>query len=156
MERRGIMTVRLGMDVKERLLQPEVSTVRIIDFYVKLINQVGHIDNTGLLLDSVTGQLRHFLRTRDDVVRIVVTSLLDPAMTNGQEKDAVESTEDYSGQVARLMQQYISEAEKDDKGEFWPGKDLDDPNWTPAPMGAGIGKCLFYSRSQTMEYNVVC
>jgi hypothetical protein len=140
-EKREIFTDILERDIDERLLQPEVSTVRIIDFYVKLINQIEQIDESGLLLDNVSDNLRQFLRSRDDAVRIVVTSLLEPTMTGDADQQAVDSTEDYSGQVARLMQQYITEASgTNDRGEFWPGKDLADPNWTPAPIGSGPGK----------------
>jgi len=128
------MSRQLHYDLAERLLQPEVSTVEIVDVYVQMITALKLIDPNSVLLDGVTTQIREFLRGRDDAVRVVVSSLLEPGF--GEHEHPLPSREDYSGQVAKLMQKYVEEETTTDT-EYWPGKDLNDINWTPSPVGAG-------------------
>jgi hypothetical protein len=136
------MPSQLRFDLAEQLLQPEVSTVEIVDVYVQMITALKLIDPNSVLLDGVSTQIREFLKGRDDAVRVVVSSLLEPGF--GEQEYPLPSREDYSGQVAKLMQKYVEEETTTDT-EYWPGKDLNDINWTPAPVGAGPSTCLILS-----------
>jgi len=139
---RALMSRQLHFDLAERLLQPEVSTVEIVDVYVQMITALKLIDPNGVLLDGVTTQIREFLRGRDDAVRVVVSSLLEPGF--GEQEHPLPSREDYSGQVAKLMQKYVEEETTTDT-EYWPGKNLIDIYWTPAPVGAGPSTSWYIS-----------
>jgi len=133
------MSKHLQNDLAHHLLQPEVSTVEIVDVYVQVINALREIDPTNVLLERVASQIKSFLDGRDDAVRIVVSSLLQPGAD--EEVHPNPSTEQFSGQVSRLMYEYISEERKllADMNT-WVGKDLKDMNWMPEPIDAGPSK----------------
>lgn len=133
---RNLMSRALQLDLAYHLLQPEVSTVEIIDVYVQIINALRQIDASNVVLERAASQTKRFLSTRDDAVRIVVSSLLQPSVD--EEGHPVPSTEHFSGQVGRLMHEYISE-ERALSADMntWVGKDLMDPNWQPEPIDAG-------------------
>lgn len=133
------MSSYLRKELDDKLLQPDVSTVEIIDVYVQMVNALREIDSSHVLLERVSTHIREFLDTRDDAVRIIVSSLLDPGIDNSNgDARPLPSREQYSGQVGKLMQECV---EKESKFESdmssWPGKDLDDMNWMPEPIDAG-------------------
>jgi len=134
------MSKHLQNELAYHLLQPEVSTVEIIDVYVQVINALRQIDPSNVLLERVASQIKAFLDTRDDAVRIVVSSLLQPGAD--EDKHPNPSSEQFSGQVSRLMHEYIDE-ERALSADMntWVGKDLKDMKWLPEPIDAGPSKC---------------
>lgn len=64
-----------GTAVRTRLLHPGAATADIIHHYVSTIRAMRHIDQSGTVLDLVSGPLREYLRTRKDAIRCIVTMI---------------------------------------------------------------------------------
>ena len=64
-----------GTAVRTRLLHPGAATADIIHHYVSTIRAMRHIDQSGTVLDLVSGPLREYLRTRKDTIRCIVTMI---------------------------------------------------------------------------------
>ncbi|CAH2019473.1 unnamed protein product [Acanthoscelides obtectus] len=63
--------------METRLLHPGVSTPDILTAYVAAIRSLKVLDSTGLLLETVTQPVHQYLRSREDTVRCVVSSLTE-------------------------------------------------------------------------------
>uniref|UniRef100_A0A1B6GF83 Anaphase-promoting complex subunit 2 n=3 Tax=Cuerna arida TaxID=1464854 RepID=A0A1B6GF83_9HEMI len=74
---RQCLVQKLQSALETRLLHPGVNTPDILTAYIAAIRALRQLDPTGVLLEMVTQPVRHYLRTRDDTVRCVVTSLTD-------------------------------------------------------------------------------
>jgi len=129
-------------NVLERTLHPRLlnsgsSTVTILDAYVRFIFGLRRIDRSGVLLARIANDISQYLRTRDDAVRIVILSLLEPGATF--EGQPLPSKEYFSGHVSLLMMQAIA-AKSIFGTTYYPGKDLKNLNWVPEPADAVAGK----------------
>ena len=62
---------------QRRLLHPGANTSQVIDMYISTIRALQLLDPAGVLLDSVSGPLKAYLRGRRDTVRCIVRSLTD-------------------------------------------------------------------------------
>lgn len=76
-ELRGLLMHKLQVALETRLLHPGVNTPDILTAYVAAIRALRHLDPSGVLLVIVTQPIRNYLRTRDDTVRSVVSSLTE-------------------------------------------------------------------------------
>ncbi|XP_024081276.1 anaphase-promoting complex subunit 2 isoform X2 [Cimex lectularius] len=74
---RQYLTTKLQNVLQTRLLHPGVNTSDIITAYVASIRALRHLDSTGILLETVTMPVRHYLRGRDDTMRCIVMSLTE-------------------------------------------------------------------------------
>lgn len=134
---RGYVAVELHRQLSWRLLHPGSSTVSILDAYIQFIWALRRIDKSGVLLVRTAQDITNFLHTRDDSVRIVILSLLEAGKEdNGHPR---ESSENFSGRVAKLMEDAI-EANAVFGTAYYPGKDQKDINWEPEPIDAFTGK----------------
>ncbi|XP_021926586.1 anaphase-promoting complex subunit 2 isoform X2 [Zootermopsis nevadensis] len=71
------LTQKLQRALETRLLHPGVNTPDVLTAYVAAIRALRQLDPTGVLLETVTLPVRHYLRWRDDTVRCVVSSLTE-------------------------------------------------------------------------------
>ncbi|KAK7951538.1 anaphase-promoting complex subunit ApcB [Apiospora aurea] len=65
-----------GVALQKRLLHPGRSTLDILRTYISMIRTFQKLDHSRVLLDRVAYSLQLYLCTREDTVRIIVTSLL--------------------------------------------------------------------------------
>ncbi|CAG9856014.1 unnamed protein product [Phyllotreta striolata] len=72
-----VLTKKLQKAMETRLLHPGVSTPDVLTAYVAAIRSLRVLDPTGLLLETVTQPFHQYLRSREDTVRCVVTSLTE-------------------------------------------------------------------------------
>ncbi|CAH0547207.1 unnamed protein product [Brassicogethes aeneus] len=71
------LTKTLQRAMETRLLHPGVSTPDVLTAYVATIRSLRVLDPTGLLLETVTCPVHKYLRSREDTVRCVVSSLTE-------------------------------------------------------------------------------
>lgn len=62
---------------KKRLMLPGADTTAILTQYISAIKAIRVLDPSGIVLELVCAPVREYLRSRDDTVRCVVTSLVD-------------------------------------------------------------------------------
>ena len=62
--------------LSQRLLHPGASTSEILQIYISLIRAFTLLDPRGVLIDRVARPIRHYLRDREDTVRVIVAGLL--------------------------------------------------------------------------------
>lgn len=74
---RAYLVRSLRAAVETRLLHPGVSTGDILTAYVAAVRSVRVLDASGLLLEAVTHPVHQYLRSREDTIRCVVTSLTE-------------------------------------------------------------------------------
>ncbi|XP_054275023.1 anaphase-promoting complex subunit 2 isoform X2 [Macrosteles quadrilineatus] len=74
---RQCLVQKLQRALETRLLHPGVNTPDILTAYIAAIKALRQLDPTGVLLEMVTLPVRQYLRSREDTVRCVVTSLTD-------------------------------------------------------------------------------
>ncbi|XP_030745071.1 anaphase-promoting complex subunit 2 [Sitophilus oryzae] len=72
-----MLTTKLQKAMETRLLHPGVSTIDILTAYVATIRSLRVLDPSGLLLETVTQPIHQYLRSREDTVRCVVSSLTE-------------------------------------------------------------------------------
>jgi anaphase-promoting complex subunit 2 len=88
------------------------------------------LDPKGVLLDRVARIIRHYLRDRDDTVKVIVTGLLSDAIdANG---DPIASDSETLTELALELSQHDLDSSKDDDGEL----DWDNMEWMPDPIDA--------------------
>ncbi|RUS22247.1 hypothetical protein BC937DRAFT_89906 [Endogone sp. FLAS-F59071] len=100
--------------LQRRLLHPGADTSDILQQYIACIKGLRILDPSRVILEHVTHPIRSYLRTREDTIRCIVTSLVD---------DGDELLEDLVGEPIQLA---------DDDVE-----DFNDDNWVPDPVDAG-------------------
>lgn len=85
----------LKTSLEARILHPGVNTMDILTGYVAAIKAIRYLDNSGVILEIVTGPIKEYLRKRNDTVRCVVTSLTEEGPTDLSEELAKgENTKD--------------------------------------------------------------
>lgn len=119
---RGYLTQKLQRALETRLLHPGVNTPDILTAYIQAIKALRHLDPTGVLLETVTQPVRHYLRCRDDTVRCVVSSLTD------------EGPSDLADELAKGEALQIDEnTSPGNEGDNW-------ESWNPDPVDADPSK----------------
>ncbi|XP_036332721.1 anaphase-promoting complex subunit 2 isoform X2 [Rhagoletis pomonella] len=68
--------------LKVRVLHPGVNTMDILTGYIAAIKAIRYLDNSGIILETVTAPIRDYLRKRSDTVRRVVTGLTEEGPTD--------------------------------------------------------------------------
>ncbi|KAI0125743.1 Cullin family protein [Xylariales sp. AK1849] len=124
--RRLQLTDAFSSALQKRLLHPGRSTLDILRTYIAMIRTFQKLDQSRVLLDRVAYSLQLYLCTREDTVRIIVTSLLSSpseANSDARKTKLVELTE-----LLHDPEQNHTERQEDE----W-----DDLTWVPAPVDAG-------------------
>lgn len=141
-QRRLHLTDVFTRTLTERLLQPGVSTLQILQAYISLITSFHALDRSKVLLDRVAHPLQLYLCSRDDTVRIIITGLLSE--TEDSEGNPIKPGGDKLVELALLL----------NKGEGKLGQrandeelDWDDMYWLPDPVDAGPR----YKRTKTAD-----
>lgn len=79
---RATLCSSLQQALETRLLHPGVNTPDILTAYISTIRTLRYLDPSGVILETVTKPVRHYLRYREDTVRSVVSSLTDEGIGN--------------------------------------------------------------------------
>lgn len=108
--------------LETRLLHPGVNTADILTAYVSAIKALRVLDHTGVVLELVCEPVRKYLRTRQDTVREIISSLIDDGSSELCD-------ELFKGEPLVLDESYNSDEETDN----W-------ENWHPDPVDADPGK----------------
>lgn len=95
-----------------RLLHLGSNTTRVIDSYIKTIKAFLIVDPTGVLLDKVVRPIRRYLASRQDLVQLLVESML-----SGENSSLAEELHH-----KKILPETVD--------------DLKDINWTPDPIDA--------------------
>lgn len=108
--------------LEKRLLHPGVNTKDILTGYVAAIKTIRHLDNTGVLLDTISEPVKQYMRSRPDTVRCVVSSLTEDSPT------------------------YLAEELAQSKmfGDNLATKDDDWESWQPDPIDASLSKIHYH------------
>ncbi|KAI5306860.1 hypothetical protein KEM56_006720 [Ascosphaera pollenicola] len=129
---RFYLTSSFNAMLKRKLLQPGISTLKILQVYISMIRVFRQLDPRAVLLDRVARPVRRFLRERDDTAKIIVSGLMaDPTDAKDCQHDSnteSEVLEEISSELAKIQ----SEGPALYKGEL----DLDDVSWMPDPIDA--------------------
>uniref|UniRef100_W8C8Q2 Anaphase-promoting complex subunit 2 n=1 Tax=Ceratitis capitata TaxID=7213 RepID=W8C8Q2_CERCA len=72
----------LSNTLKIRVLHPGVNTMDILTGYIAAIKAIRYLDNSGIILETVTAPIREYLCKRSDTVRRVVTGLTEEGPTD--------------------------------------------------------------------------
>lgn len=84
LRRQIINTLKTSLEA--RILHPGVNTMDILTGYVAAIKAIRYLDNSGVILETVTAPIKEYLRKRSDTVRCVVTSLTEEGPTDLSEE----------------------------------------------------------------------
>ncbi|KAK8049467.1 Cullin [Apiospora phragmitis] len=125
--RRLQLTDAFSCALQKRLLHPGRSTLDILRTYISMIRTFQKLDHSRVLLDRVAYSLQLYLCTREDTVRIIVTSLLSSPKETLAEARTVKLVE----LVELLHDPNQSRSERQD--DEW-----DDLSWVPPPIDAGL------------------
>lgn len=94
LRRQIINTLKTSLEA--RILHPGVNTMDILTGYVAAIKAIRYLDNSRVILETVTAPIKEYLRKRTDTVRCVVTSLTEEGPTDLSEElakgDAIKET----------------------------------------------------------------
>ncbi|XP_068695380.1 anaphase-promoting complex subunit 2-like isoform X3 [Montipora foliosa] len=121
-DQRKELIVSLRTAFEQRLLHPGANTSDILTQYVSAIRALHVLDPAGVILEHVCAPVRQYLRTREDTVRCIVTSLTDENSTELAE-------ELMRGDPRTLNDLGTSDSEEED-----------DEKWMPAPSDADPDK----------------
>ncbi|KAK5642898.1 hypothetical protein RI129_009065 [Pyrocoelia pectoralis] len=126
---RPLLTKKLQKAMETRLLHPGVSTPDILTAYVASIRSMRILDPSGLLLDVVTQPMHEYLRSREDTVRCVVSSLTE------------EGPNDLAEELVKGDAVHVDEtAASDEETENWEA-------WMPDPVDVDPSKSSNIRRS---------
>ncbi|XP_029197808.2 anaphase-promoting complex subunit 2-like [Acropora millepora] len=123
-DQRKELIVSLRTAFEQRLLHPGANTSDILTQYVSAIRALHVLDPTGVILEHVCAPVRQYLRTREDTVRCIVTSLTD--------ENSTELAEELMRGDARTVSE-LGALDSEDE-------DNDDENWMPPPSDADPDK----------------
>ncbi|KAF2885750.1 hypothetical protein ILUMI_20423 [Ignelater luminosus] len=113
---RPLLTKKLQKAMETRLLHPGVSTPDILTAYVASIRSMRVLDPSGLLLETVTQPVHQYLRSREDTVRCVVSSLTE------------EGPNDLAEELVKGDAVHVDEnTPSDEESENW-------ESWVPDPV----------------------
>ncbi|KAM0747435.1 hypothetical protein T439DRAFT_359225 [Meredithblackwellia eburnea MCA 4105] len=115
-DQRTLLVNRLRASLNQRLLHPGADTRDIITLYIATIRSLRIVDPVGVLLSRVADPIRQYLRSREDTIRCIVSSMIE----EGNELVAELAATD-----ARPLHDARDEAES-----------FNDPKWTPDPVDA--------------------
>lgn len=126
-DQRSLLVRTLQKSNQTRLLHPGADTQDIITQYISLMKAMRVLDPPGVLLSCVGHPVRTYLRSREDTIRCIVTSLVEPGHTLGDELDRSpckdRPTSGPDGPSFSIKEEV----------------DYTSPNWTPDPVDAPIG-----------------
>ncbi|MBW0483948.1 hypothetical protein O181_023663 [Austropuccinia psidii MF-1] len=125
-DQRSLLVRKLREANARRLLHPGADTQDIITQYISLMKALRILDPPGVLLSYVAHPVRTYLRTRQDTIRCIVTSLVEPGHTLGDELDR--ASQDENG-----TNEWGSSLPIKEEGDYG------STNWTPDPVDAPIG-----------------
>ena len=141
-QRRLHLTDVFASTLKEKLLHPGTSTLRILQTYISMIQSFHDLDHSKVLLDRVAFPLQLYLCSREDTVRIIITGLL--ADTEDSKGNPVQPGGDTLVELALSLndgQEQIGQKAHDEE------LDWHDMDWMPDPVDAGPG----YKRSKSAD-----
>ncbi|KAG0145209.1 hypothetical protein CROQUDRAFT_64206 [Cronartium quercuum f. sp. fusiforme G11] len=126
-EQRSLLVHTLQESNRKRLLHPGADTQDIITQYISLMKALRVLDPPGVLLSCVGQPVRTYLRSREDTIRCIVTSLVEPGHSLGDELD----------QASFRKERVVSAS----GAPFAIEEEIDYslPVWTPDPVDAPAG-----------------
>lgn len=107
--------------LEKRLLHPGVNTRDILTGYVAAIKTIRHLDNSGVLLETITEPVKQYMRSRQDTVRCVASALTDDGPT------------DLAEELARSEAYVENLSNQNDDWE----------NWMPDPIDASTSMLIY-------------
>lgn len=125
-DQRSYLVQKLRAANARRLLHPGADTQDIITQYISLIKSLRVLDPPGVLLSYVAQPIRVYLRNREDTIRCIVTSLVEPGHSLGDELDQIPDSDQVSQGLS--LGQPIQEE-----------NDYQAADWTPDPVDAPMG-----------------
>jgi len=125
-DQRSYLVHKLRAANTRRLLHPGADTQDIITQYISLMKALRILDPPGVLLSCVAQPVRLYLRSREDTIRCIVTSLVEPGHSLGDELDQIPEN-DNAGQGLSSGVPIQEE------------NDYQLTDWTPDPVDAPIG-----------------
>ncbi len=120
----------------QKLLHPAASTIDILEVYMRTIEYFQKLDPTRVLTHRITGPFRNVLNCRDETVRIILTSMLNPA--TDEHGTLIESHDDYCAPIAQMVAVYLNKRFE----EYFDGVDLHNLDWQPEPLDARPGESV--------------
>ncbi|XP_060520265.1 anaphase-promoting complex subunit 2 [Cylas formicarius] len=108
---KSLLIKKLQKAMETRLLHPGVSTADVLTAYVATIRSLRVLDPSGLLLEMVTQPIHQYLRSREDTVRCVVSSLT--------EEGPNDLAEELNREEAVLINENVLLDEDSDNWEMW-------------------------------------
>ncbi|XP_071947983.1 anaphase-promoting complex subunit 2-like [Antedon mediterranea] len=127
----------LRNDFERRLLHPGVNTADILTQYISSIRSLKVLDQSGVMLEIVCEPVRKYLRSREDTVRCIVSSLTDDSSSDLAE-------ELIKAEPLQMDESYMSEEEEEDPS-----------NWQPDPIDADPGNTSKSRRSSDIISTLV-
>ncbi|KNE98574.1 hypothetical protein PSTG_08126 [Puccinia striiformis f. sp. tritici PST-78] len=125
-DQRSYLVHKLRAANTRRLLHPGADTQDIITQYISLMKALRVLDPPGVLLSCVAQPVRIYLRSREDTIRCIVTSLVEPGHTLGDELDQISDNDNpHQGLSSGLPIQEENDYHLTD--------------WFPDPVDAPIG-----------------
>ncbi|KAL6452988.1 apc2 Anaphase-promoting complex subunit 2 [Candida maltosa Xu316] len=106
----------------KNLLHAGANTIDVITTYTKTIKSFLIIDPKGVLLDKVVRPIRHYLKTREDIIIKLVHGLLD----NSPENDLIELAQELRSPERNILKNTAKDIMEDSL----------DLNWVPDPIDA--------------------
>ncbi|CAH7688195.1 anaphase-promoting complex subunit 2, partial [Phakopsora pachyrhizi] len=126
-DQRALLVKKLCESNSRRLLHPGADTQDIITQYISLIKALRLLDPPGVLLSCVAHPVRAYLsRSREDTIRCIVTSLVEPGHSLGDELDRTSN----SNQNNQFSNSEFPLQEEGDYGSV---------SWLPDPVDAPAG-----------------
>lgn len=139
-ERRLHLTEVFARTLTNRVLHPAASTTYILKTYVSMIWSFHSLDQSKVLLDKVAYPLQLYLCTREDTVKIIITSLLLDTDEAAHSCDLEESLNELSWLLN-------NKSELRDQRVLHEDLNWHDLDWLPDPVDAGPG----YKRSKNVD-----
>ena len=127
--------------LSQRLLMPGASTMEILQVYISIIRAFRRLDAKGVLLDRVARPVRHYLRTREDTVKIVVEGILAEVDQDDEGNPVASDSNILSELSVELKLRGLSENDNDNE------LDWNNMEWTPDPIDAAPD----YKKSKTAD-----
>ncbi|XP_077986811.1 anaphase-promoting complex subunit 2-like [Glandiceps talaboti] len=128
-DQRQQLVTSLKSALETRLLHPGANTADILTQYISSIRALRVLDPAGVILELVCEPVRKYLRTREDTVRCIVSSLTD-------ESSSELADELIKGEPLLMDENYYSDEENGDP-----------ETWQPDPIDADPAKTSKSRRS---------
>ncbi|XP_070531907.1 anaphase-promoting complex subunit 2-like [Ptychodera flava] len=128
-DQRQQLVMSLKTALETRLLHPGANTADILTQYISSIRALRVLDPAGVILELVCEPVRKYLRTRDDTVRCIVSSLTDDSSSDLADELS-------KGEPLLMDENYYSDEESGDP-----------ETWQPDPIDADPAKTSKSRRS---------